>query len=196
MTGNIDEKAVVVANTDGTVSGLAWQINSGVADSPKILNTGWTLSNIANGCMVAATSDIATGVFAFGYWGVYDLYYSRDMSSTTVAVAAPASSNENNNCLATVTFNGANYLAAGIGAHFSWGYVPQLLVYDITNPNQVTSFHAVPYSELNVGGFKGVTGATSDVLIVVSEDGYYMDVYFVDANYDLITCYEFDCIQQ
>ena len=197
VTGNIDEKAVVVANTDGTVSGLAWQINSGVADSPKILNTTWELSNIANGCMVAATSDIATGVFAFGYWGVYNLYYSKDLTTFTDAVVmTETGSNENNNCLSTVTFNGAQYIAAGIGAHFSWGYVPQFHVYDSTNPNMLAQFFVAPWSELDDGGFKGVTGATSDVLIVVSEDGYYMDVYFVDANYDLITCYEFDCIQQ
>ena len=197
VTGNIDEKAVVVANTDGIVSGLAWQINSGVADSPKILNTTWELSNIANGCMVAATSDIATGVFAFGYWGVYNLYYSKDLTSFTDAVVmTETGSNENNNCLSTVTFNGAQYIAAGIGAHFSWGYVPQFHVYDSTNPNMLSQFFVAPWSELDDGGFKGVTGATSDVLIVVSEDGYYMDVYFVDANYDLITCYEFDCIQQ
>ena len=197
VTGNIKDKAVVTANTDGTVAGLAWQINAGTAEAPKTVTTSWSLSNISNGCMVAATSDIASGVFAFGYWGVYNLYYSKDLTSFTDAVVmTETGSNENNNCLSTVTFNGAQYIAAGIGAHFSWGYVPQFHVYDSTNPNMLSQFFVAPWSELDDGGFKGVTGATSDVLIVVSEDGYYMDVYFVDANYDLITCYEFDCIQQ
>ena len=197
VTGNIKENAVVTANTDGTVAGLAWQITDGVVTAPKTITTSWSLSNIANGCMVAASSDLSTGVFAFGYWGVYNLYYSKDLTSFTDAVVmTETGSNENNNCLSTVTFNGAQYIAAGIGAHFSWGYVPQFHVYDSTNPNMLSQFFVAPWSELDDGGFKGVTGATSDVLIVVSEDGYYMDVYFVDANYDLITCYEFDCIQQ
>ena len=100
--------------------------------------------------------------------------------------------------MSIATFNGAQYLAYGIGAHFSYGYCPQFKIVDSSVPSAMSTaeLHAVPYSDLNIGGFKGVTGATSDILIVISEDGYYMDVYFTDGNYDIITCYEFDCIQQ
>ena len=200
VTGDINTSAVVTANASATLAGgVVWQITDGMADAGYYVhNTAATpLGNAYNGAIVGAASNKSTGVFAFGYWGVYNLYYSKDLTSFTDAVVmTETGSNENNNCLSTVTFNGAQYIAAGIGAHFSWGYVPQFHVYDSTNPNMLAQFFVAPWSELDDGGFKGVTGATSDVLIVVSEDGYYMDVYFVDANYDLITCYEFDCIQQ
>lgn len=201
VAGDINSEAVVTANAGGTnAGGVAWQITGGVAGEARTTqNTACTaLGNTYNGTIVPASSDLSDGIFSFGYWGSYDLYYSSDLQNYVVAVDTEPAGNENTNCLSTVTFNGARYLAYGIGAHFSYGYCPQFKVVDSTNPASMSSaeFYAVAYSELNVGGFKGVTGATSDILIVVSEDGYYMDVYFTDGNYDILTCYEFDCIQQ
>lgn len=202
VTGNAKGDAVVTANSQGTAGGgVAWQITGGTAGAASVVSENpscTSLGNTYNGCIVGATSDLSDGIFTFGYWGAYDIFYSSDRTAYTVAVDTDPAGNENTNCMSIATFNGAQYLAYGIGAHFSYGYCPQFKIVDSSVPSAMSTaeLHAVPYSDLNIGGFKGVTGATSDILIVISEDGYYMDVYFTDGNYDIITCYEFDCIQQ
>lgn len=202
VAGDVKGNAVVTANTAGLApTGIVWTITGGVAGSARVV-TGipgaGTLWNAYNGCFAPVSSNIADGILAFGYWTVYDLYHSSDLSSFSMVYDPdPQTGNENPNCIATASFNGARYCAIGLGSHFSYGAVPYFSVIDATSPSAMQSalLYTVPYDDLKFSGFKGA-GATSDVLIVISEDGYYMDVYFVDGNYDVITCYEFDCIQQ
>ena len=205
VSGDVTGTAVVTATAAGQGfggMGVAWQITGGTAGEATRVTLGINsiLWSAYNGCIAPATSDLSRGIFGLGYWGngYYDLYYSSDLSTSSVVLNPnPATDNENPNCISIATFNGARYLAYGLGAHFSYGSCPYFAVYDSSAPASIASaeLYTVPYTDLTVGGFKN-TGATSDVLIVISEDGYYMDVYFTDGNYDLITCYEFDCIQQ
>lgn len=202
VAGNVKEKAVVTATAAGiAASSLVWAIEGGVAGQPTsttgIPGAG-TLWVGYNGSFAPVSSDVSDGVLAFGYWGTYDLYHSSDLKSYSMVYDPnPQTGNENTNCVTTASFNKARYCAIGLGSHFSYGAVPYFSVIDASTPSAMAGalLYTVPYDELKFSGFKG-TGATSDVLIVPSEDGYYMDVYFVDGNYDVLTCYEFDCIQQ
>ena len=202
VAGNVKENAVVTANTAGLApTGIVWEITGGVAGPARTVTGipgGGTLWNAYNGCFAPVSSRLSDGILALGYWSVYDLYYTGDMSTFSMVYDPdPQTGNENPNCVTTVSFNDARYCAIGLGSHFSYGAVPYFSVIDATTPTAMSgaTLYTVPYNDLQFSGFKG-TGATSDVLMVISEDGYYMDVYFADGNYDVITCYEFDCIQQ
>ena len=202
VAGNVRENAVITANTSGLApTGIVWAITDGVAGAAQVTSGipgGGTLWNAYNGCFAPVSSNISDGVLALGYWAVYDVYHSSDLTTYSMVFDPdPSTDNENPNCIATATFNGAKYCAIGLGSHFNYGAVPYFSVIDASTPSAMKDalLYTVPYNDLQFSGFKG-TGATSDVLIVVSEDGYYMDVYFADGNYDVITCYEFDCIKQ
>ena len=204
VAGDVNSNAVITANYSGQGfggQGRAWQITNGTAEEATTVRFGLgsTLWNTYNGCIAPASDNLSDGLFALGYWSYYDLYYTADFTSSTAVLTGIASANDNPNSISTATFNGARYLAFGIGAHFTYSAAPYFAVYESTSPTDIASaeLYTAVYTDFKVGGHSGDSStSSSDVLIVISEDGYYMDVYLVDRNYGILTCYEFDCIQQ
>ena len=210
VVGDVTGEAAVSATIGNPVDakeaggeGYVWQISNGKAESPvkisvfKETPSVWTPYN---GCVLSATSNISSGVYAIGYWGTYDLFYSNDLKtfSSVLPLATEYEANNNRNALSSVVFNGARYLTLGSGAHFDYSPAPAFQIMDSSTPTMIEKaiFYAVDYNELKVGGFDSARTTTSDVNVAVSEDGFYMDVFITDGKYDILACYEFDCIQQ
>lgn len=201
VAGDVKGNAVITATAQGVVpTGVVWTITGGVAGEGQTttgIPGGTALGNGYNGCFAPVSSDVSDGVLAFGYWGKYDVFHSSNHSAYSNVYTTGNNGNDNTNCVTTASFNGARYCAIGVGAHFNYSAAPSFSVIDAGTPSAMSGalLYKVPHTDLRFTAF-AATGATSDVLIVPSEDGYYMDVYMIDGNYDVITCYEFDCIQQ
>ncbi len=103
----------------------------------------------------------------------------------------------NPNCLDIKTFNHARYMALFVVSHFPhWGRGPQLHLYDVTDPaapslilsnDAVEWFQSASYSEEN--------GASGDVVICPSTDGYRTYIYYYDHHSQAIGAYVADCFK-
>lgn len=203
VVGDIDQKAVITAMADLENHWTAWQIENGAVSGDPVEGVFGcftsTLWSTQSATIIGASTDLQDGLFALGYGGLYDLFH-YDMAtgswSSAVDTSAFVNSNNNPNCLSLVEFNKARYIAFTVGTHFTWSFV-EVYVYDASNistMNDAQAFH-MSSSEI-MGSFVGVTGATSDVLLVPSEDGYKLSLYFIDGNYDVMGSYEFDCVKK
>lgn len=100
-------------------------------------------------------------------------------------------------------FNNANYVAMLLVSHFpNWGVGPQLFLYDVTDPSQLTgeftSSPAIVLSNTSMewyqkGGYDG--SATGDVIIAPTEDGYNLYIYYYDYISGVIGGYSANCLK-
>lgn len=199
--GDVDNNAVVTAMVDTSQYFVAWQITGGVAGEAQwgaitpFVSTVWTPQGA---CVSPASDNFEEGLWAIGYAGAYDLYnYSPGTGAWSTCYVTGSAGNENFNCLSVVEFNKAKYLAFEVGAHFSYGDCPEVYMFDSSNPATLSNAltFKMEYTEVK-GSFVGATGACSDVLLYVSPDGFKLSLYFIDGNYDVMGCYEFDCIKK
>lgn len=209
VVGDIKTKAVVTAFANVNNMPVYWTVENGVASK-----VAWTFGFYAgnniwglyNGSAVSATADPADGFFGIGYGGSYNLEYFDGSSWSDVYTWShfytpdqyAYMGNENPCSLSTISFNGARYLAIGVGAHFSYGYCPAMFIMDSSVPSTVEDSALCKFDnyKMEAGNFVGATGAAADVLLVASPDGYKMHAYYTDGNYDMIICLEFDCIKR
>ena len=103
-------------------------------------------------------------------------------------------------------FNKANYLALFVSNHFpKWWPGPQLYVYDISSGlqgdniwNSPSLVFSKPYmydKQFNTGGHDGF-GASGDVIIAPSADGYMLYIYYYDHYSQMIGGFSLDCIKR
>lgn len=198
VVGDIKTKATVTAFANVNNMPVYWTVENGVASKVAWTSGFYPGANVwglYNGSATSATADPADGFFGVGYAGNYNIEYFNGSSWSDVYTTG-FEGNENPCTLSTITFNGARYLAFGVGAHFSWGYCPAMVVMDSSVPSTMSDAILCDYNvwTMDAGAFVGATGAACDVLLVASADGYKMHAYYTDGNYDMIICIEFDCI--
>lgn len=103
----------------------------------------------------------------------------------------------NTNCLDSKTFNNSRYMALFVVSHFPlWGVGPQLYLYDITSadsPSQVTAVTGIEW--IQKGDYDGTIGASGDVVLCPTADGYRMYIYYYDHHSQAIGGYVVDCIK-
>lgn len=110
------------------------------------------------------------------------------------------------NAVDFVSFNKASYTTLNWVNSFSWGSADAVWLLDVTNDTNFagsldskTCKAVVWESERNVYGGKSVSpsvvngNGTGDVALRVSEDGYFMYLYFMFTN-GYVVGYQFDCI--
>ncbi|MCR5003032.1 MAG: DUF5018 domain-containing protein [Bacteroidales bacterium] len=171
---------------DMTATGMAWgsaptNIAGVIPASAAPATDGWLLNYYEGGSQTcdqlqyingAATS--ATGLFTYNgdsAWG-YDA-----------------------NCLDSKEFNGVRYAALLIASHFpAWGMGPQLYFYDITTPSAPSEV----FKNTSIGWYQtgSYAGATGDVILAPSADGFKIYVYYYDGNSQAVGGYVGDCIKR
>lgn len=102
----------------------------------------------------------------------------------------------NPNCLDVKTFNGTRYMTLFVVSHFpQWGTSPRLYLYDITDPSSAS----VVMSNRDIAWFQKGTnadgGASGDVVMMPTPDGYRMYVYYYDHHAQAIGAYVADCFK-
>ena len=210
INGSIDGDAVITAPILAAGQQIArWTVVGGVLSSqtPEII----TMSGLAKGWStnadIVATSntDLAADYFVASYSD--NTFAWVDGSSNTVSKALDAiSANYIPNAVDYIEFNNAKYSTLNWVNSFSWGAADAVWLLDVSsdvnfagNLDTRTCNAVVWESERNVYGGKSVDppvvngNGTGDVALRVSEDGYYMYLYFMFTN-GYVVGYQFDCI--
>ncbi len=200
VRGDVTKKAAITAFVDVSQYWVAWQITGGKASDGRfgsITPAASTVWNCYGACVAPVSDDLNDGILFIGYSadanGNYDLNWCKDVTKSEWKSVFHTSSggNENYNCVSVATLNGIRFCAVERGAHFSWGFCPEVYLLDITNLDSVKeSYYVGSATVVGEGSFTG-TGACSDVLLQTSADGKTMDMFVTDGNYDCLTCIRF-----
>lgn len=103
----------------------------------------------------------------------------------------------NPNCLDMKYFNGTPYLVLMAVSHFpQWEIRPQLRMYDASDPEAVITLLKKDNTVIYQKGLRDEPfGASGDVVLVPSTDGYRMYMYYYDHHIQAIGAYVADCFE-
>jgi len=103
----------------------------------------------------------------------------------------------NPNCLDIKTFNGSRYMTLFVVSHFpQWGIGPRLYLFDANDPSSASQILANTGIEwFQKGSYASDLGASGDVVIMPTPDGYRMFVYYYDHHAQAIGAYCADCFK-
>lgn len=213
IMGNIEEDALIVMPTEGVPSVttasvvLYITVTDGVVSDVQqqdlsALGLDWDSAPVGTAGICAVSTNPADGLLWTKYGGSFGHVtaagFLGDISNDTTGWGLNA------NCLDSKTFNNQRYAALGVVSHFpSWGMGPEFYLFNITDPGKLTgdALADVPclmYSEVYASWYQDASYsiASGDVVLAPSADGYYMYMYFVDHNSQLLVGYRVDCIQR
>lgn len=210
INGSINGNAIITAPILAAGQKFArWTITGGVlaSQTPEIvtmsgLTKGWTTN-----CDIVQTSstDLASDYFVASYSD--NTFAWVDGATNTVRKKLDViSTNYIPNAVDHIEFNNAKYVTLNWANSFSWGSADAVWLLDVSNDLNFSgnldakTCNAVVWEcTRNIYGGKSVTPAvvngngTGDVALKVSEDGYFMYLYFMFTN-GYVVGYQFDCI--
>lgn len=185
VSGDVTGDAVITMGLGLIEHYIACEIKGGVAQ-PQVsgkLPEYDKLVNSPNDMVVYPLgTTIADGVVYTGYTLTYSVYYSTDMQEWTSIIAGEdyANGNDSPNAMASAKVNGKDYLAIGIGCHFSWTQA-RVVVYDITDKTAVKKVGTWNLADSGAN-YVGTTGPNCDVAIVPGEGDSFTLYYFGGAS--------------
>lgn len=170
-------------------------VTGGVPGEIECVNYNYqsTVNAWGNTDVVYATTDITSGY----YYGVsysgnnINAAYASSNEYAGSIISSTVTTNNNANCIDAIEFNGATYVAALFGAHFTWS-VPVAYMYDVTIP----TFPSTSVWSGSLDNPSVVNLVSSDILLTQSSDGFYLYAFFTDSASGTISGYEFNCIDQ
>ncbi|KOH44618.1 DUF5018 domain-containing protein [Sunxiuqinia dokdonensis] len=210
IQGSIAGDAIITAPILAAGQQIArWTVVGGALSSqtPEIvamsgLTKGWT-TNVD--VVSTSSTDLTADYFVASYSD--NTFAWVDGSSNTVSKSLePISANYIQNAVDYTMFNNAGYAVLNWVNSFSWGSADAVWLLDVSNDANFsgnletgTCDAVVWEAERNVYGGKSIdppvvnANGTGDVALRVSEDGYYMYLYFMFTN-GYVVGYQFDCI--
>lgn len=193
-------KAIVIRIDGGTVvdtysvdfagNGLGWgaapvSIATVVPASATPWNDGWYVDYYENNSDPSVTDTSADS---------YILHHiSAKGKDSHMALAGNWANNPN--CLDLKHFNGASYMSLFVVSHFPcWGADPRLYLYDATSAGSISEVLVNKNIKNNqTGTYDGVFGATGDIAMWASLDGYRFFVFYYDHHAQTVGGYVADC---
>lgn len=217
--GDIDGEAVVVLTAEGitgvttTAKAVALYFQGGSLVKTDILDFSslgfaWGAAPVGFATVVPAslTPDI-DGWFVDWYEGnsdasaeaagdeSYILHYVDGKFKDNHAALVGNWAN-NPNCLDVKTFNSSRFMTLFVVSHFpQWGTAPRLYLYDITDPSSASAVMSNKDIEWFQKGTIADDGASGDITMVPTADGYRMYVYYYDHHAQAIGAYVADCFK-
>lgn len=200
IKGDLDGDAIITAALMGADMSFArWRVIGGTLQSqtPEIVaisGIGAAWSNNAD--IVASNPSDPTGDYFVSYYAAPRKFVWVDGKTNTVkALGNEISSNWIQNAADYTVFNNNPY-AANISINsFTWGSDDKVYLHDASSVNTFTTpIWDVPhgiYGGKDNGGTN--SNGTGDVILKVSDDGYYMYIFFMFTN-GTVVCAQFDCI--
>ena len=210
VQGSISGNAIITAPILAAGQKIArWTIVAGVLTSqtPEIvtmsgLAKGWTTNADVVG---TSNTDLASDYFVASYSD--NTFAWVDGKTNAVRKKLDViSTNYIPNAVDFIEFNNAKYVTLNWVNSFTWGAADAVWLLDVSNDNDFsgnletkTCKSVVWECERNVYGGKSVSPAvanangTGDVALRISDDGYYMYLYFLFTN-GYVVGYQFDCI--
>lgn len=216
VNGSLDGDALIVITNESvlgvTQSGKATvvEIKNGEPVNVHVIDfsdhTMWGNSNRWEGCVVAASDDMADGWFTSQYGQSFLRYIKADGTQAAAISSDMSGWALNPNCLDAKEFNNVEYLALFVGSHFpSWGHGPELYLYDVTDKAQVTgadvtqipgTILAKDFDTWYQTGDYNPMSTVADVVIAPSPDGFTFQLYFFDHHCQVLGGYSADCIKR
>jgi len=211
VMGDIEKDAVIVLTSEGiygvTVATEAIYIPVRNAQATEFFTVnfaavtpGWGEAPANMATVVAASTTPDKDGWYYSYYGdntdgeAYLLHY-MDAKGNDAVIARIGNWANNPNCLDSKTFNHARYMTLFVPSHFPcWGIGPMIYLYNITDPASA----AIEFSNESIGWYQQGTyaGASGDVVLSPSADGYKLFVYYYDNNSQVVGGYSVDCIKR
>lgn len=209
ITGSLDSDAIItMPKYQDSWSFLRWTVTNGVLNpTPEnvAINCELNSGNWVYNCDIAYTS--ATNTAADYFINSYAQLVSSEATVNRASIwmdgasgaarchSAFKSSNWVRNAGDYVEFNKVGFYAANSVNSFTWGSDDKIFLYDLSDGNLDNLLWE---SETGVYGSMATIveangNACSDVALRVSDDGYYMYLYFFFAGGRLV-CVQFDCL--
>ena len=173
------------------------------------LNMGWGPAPVNNATVCPASADPdKDGWFLDYYEGNVDPSVTSESAECYILHYVDAKDRDfwldlvgnwgvNPNCLDHKVFNGTPYLTLFAVSHFpQWDIRPKLRLYDATDPSAARLLLGNDNLAIFQKGARNEpTGASGDVVLVPSVDGYRMYLYYYDHHTQVIGAYVADCFE-
>lgn len=210
VQGSLNGDAIITAPILAAGQMIArWTVTGGVlaSQTPDIVTmTGLTKGWTTNADVIyTSDTDVTSDYFVASYSD--NTFAWVDGTTNQVRSKLDAiSTNYIPNAVDYVRFNNANYVTVNWVNSFTWGSADGVWLLDVTNSANFTgnletrtSPAVVWEAARDTYGAKAVTpvvangNGTGDVALRVSDDGYYLYLYFMFTN-GYVVGYQFDCI--
>ncbi len=200
VRGSLDGDAIITAPILAAGNQFArWKVKSGVLQSqtPTIVAISGLGASWGTNCDIVYTnpSNTASDYFAAFYAAPYQLTWVNGATNATKAFGPTISSNWISNATDYAVFNNCPYATQNSVNSFTWGGDDTVYLYDVsTTSTLATAVWSAPigkYGGKDNGGQNA--NGTGDVALKVSDNGYYMYLYFMFTN-GCVVCVQYDCI--
>lgn len=210
IAGSLNNNAIITAPILAAGQKFArWTVVNGAltSETPEIITMTGLVKGWTTNCDIVYTSgtDINSDYFVASYSDC-TFAWVNGITNTVRKSLDAISSNYIPNAVDYVTFNNAKYTTLNWVNSFTWGAADAVWLLDVSSDDNFagnletnTCKSVVWESDRDKYGAKGVTplvangNGTGDVALRVSDDGYYMYLYFMFTN-GYVVGYQFDCI--
>lgn len=200
VKGSIDGDAIITAPICAAGNQFArWQVKGGTLQSqtPDIITISGLGGSWSNNCDIVYTdkSNPNSDYFAAYYASPYQFAWVNGATNAVKAFGPAISSNWVSNATDYTVFNNCPYAVQNSINSFTWGSDDTIYLYDVSTTSGLGS--ALWSAPIGTYGGKDNGGAnangTGDVALKVSDNGYYMYLYFMFTN-GCVVCVQYDCI--
>ena len=209
--GDLNGNAVVTATPLSCQNAIRWIVKDGKPGQPENILFGTAAWGGLDGVAKVSSLD-ATGtagaIFSAYFGGACQAYYAQGWKKDAKQIMQNGTESAwgfNPGATDVRQFNGVNYLALfEMGYWPDWGLSGHVYFYDASSPGSLSgnfSDSSALQFALNVSDLFGSTGYPgdsrfADVLMAPSEDGYFMNIYYVSNTHKSFGCWQIDCIDK
>lgn len=197
IKGSINKNAIITATIHAAPARFArWQVVNGslVSQTPDIVAVNGVAWTTNADVVYTQADDVSSDYFASFYGSPYMFTRFDGNTNSIKAQGTAISANWIPNAVDYVEFNNVPYALHNSVNSFTWGSDDSIYLYDLSTGG-LSTLIKVCDSGIYGGKNLGVANAngTGDVAFKVSENGYYLYVYFMFTN-GYVVCTQFDCI--
>jgi hypothetical protein len=200
VKGSIDGNAIITAPILAAGNQFArWQVIGGVLQSqtPTIVTISGIGGSWSNNCDVVYTdsTSVSSDYFVAYYASPYEFAWVDGTTNAVKSFGPAIVANWISNAADYVVFNKCPYAVQNSVNSFTWGSNDIIYLYDVSTTSGFSaatwSCDAGTYGGKDNGGQNA--NGTGDVALKVSDNGYYMYLYFIFTN-GRVVCVQYDCI--
>lgn len=207
VIGDINTNAIITAGFHGAndKTFARWQVANGalVSQIPSIITiTDYSWSNNNIDLIYTSPTSLTSNYFAIGY-SDNRLARINGLSNSVSAALAKLNANFIGNAVDYIDFNNSSYVMYNHVNSFGWGSADQVFLIEPdggfvgdpvagSTPGLIWKAPANTYGPIAAGTAVNGNG-TGDVLMRVSDNGFYLYVYFMFTN-GYVVGVQFDCI--
>lgn len=201
VKGSIDGNAIITAALmGGDMQFARWVVVDGtlVSHTPEIITIngiGGAWTNNAD-VVHSSSTDLSADYFVSYYAAPRKVAWVDGKTNSVKAWGPEINSNWIQNAVDHAVFNNCQYVVSNSINSFTWGSDDSIYLFDASG----TSTFTEPIWKAPIGTYGGKdnggtnANGTGDVALKVSKDGYYMHLYFMFTNGQVV-CVQYDCIK-